>query len=129
MEVGGKPARQLGLLWGFVAAVLTIALPFAGRLAPLAPACPFKTLTGWPCLSCGATRAVLALARLDFRSALAWNPLAAAAIVALLGGGLLAGAASLAGHPLRLGRRPAWLRATAIAALAANWVWLAATGR
>src|SRR5512135_1097072 len=57
------PARQLGLLWGFVAAVLTAALPFAGRLAPLAPACPFKSLTGWPCLSCGTTRAALALSR------------------------------------------------------------------
>ncbi len=129
MEVGRKPARQLGLLWGFVAASVAAMLPFAGRLAPLAPACPFKSLTGWPCLSCGATRAVLALSRFDLRAALAWNPLAAAGVLVLVGGGLLAGAAGLAGLPLPRPRRPAWLRPVVIAALLANWAWLVSAGR
>lgn len=36
--------------------------------------CPFHALTGLPCPSCGATRAALALLRLDVAGALAFNP-------------------------------------------------------
>jgi hypothetical protein len=131
VEVGAEAAaRELGLLWGGVAAVVAAVLPFAGRFAPFAPACPFKALTGWPCLSCGATRAVVALSRLDFQAAVWSNPLAAAATILLVGGGLLAGGAALSGRALpRLGPPPAWLRSAAIGAVLANWAWLAATGK
>lgn len=39
------------------------------------PECNFRNLTGWPCPTCGATRAVLSLTRGDLSSALHWNPL------------------------------------------------------
>jgi Protein of unknown function (DUF2752) len=40
------------------------------------PHCPFLAMTGLPCLTCGATRATIALFHGDFRSAFSWNPLA-----------------------------------------------------
>ncbi len=39
------------------------------------PPCMFSTLTGWNCLSCGATRATFALLHGDLRTAFWYNPL------------------------------------------------------
>ena len=39
------------------------------------PHCFFLTITGHPCLTCGATRAAFAFFHLDFWSAWKWNPL------------------------------------------------------
>ena len=40
--------------------------------------CVFKALTGWPCMTCGTTRALGRLAHFDVAGALAMNPLVAA---------------------------------------------------
>lgn len=120
------PGRQLGLIWGAVAAILVALSPWAPALATGLPGCPLVILTGIPCPSCGTTRAALALARFDPLAALALNPLAAAGWIALVAGGLVAGAAALAGRGveepsgrLRLG----WRLAMVLAALA-NWAWV-----
>jgi hypothetical protein len=39
------------------------------------PHCLFLTITGHPCMTCGATRSAIAFFHLDFTSALKWNPL------------------------------------------------------
>jgi hypothetical protein len=39
------------------------------------PHCVFLSLTGHPCLTCGATRSAIAFFHFDFWSALKWNPL------------------------------------------------------
>jgi len=44
--------------------------------------CPFLAVTGYPCLTCGATRCAIAFLHGDFPSAWLWNPLA---LVALCG--------------------------------------------
>ena len=46
---------------------------FAARLPW--PHCLFLSLTGHPCLTCGATRSAIAFFHLDFSSAWKWNPL------------------------------------------------------
>jgi hypothetical protein len=43
--------------------------------------CPFKAATGWPCPTCGATRAVFALARGEMAAALSMNPAAVVLVV------------------------------------------------
>lgn len=40
------------------------------------PICLFHAVTGHPCLTCGATRAAIALLRGQFSAAWKWNPLA-----------------------------------------------------
>jgi len=53
----------------------------AAAVLPEAALCPFKKLTSLPCPGCGMTHAFLALGRLDFSAAFAFNllsfPLAA----------------------------------------------------
>ncbi len=39
------------------------------------PHCIFLTITGHPCLTCGATRSAIAFFHLDFWNAWRWNPL------------------------------------------------------
>lgn len=123
---GGPPVRRqslrsLALLLGLVllaGVALQLELPL--------PSCPLRTHTGVPCPFCGSTRAFAALARLDFVSALEFNPLmSVAACAAGMLWGLGAMRADQPGLRLRswLGRRPLakWLLA---GALALNWLYL-----
>ena len=47
------------------------------------PRCNFRALFGIPCLTCGSTRAAVALLHGDVSAAWAWNPLATAAMLAI----------------------------------------------
>lgn len=70
--------------WFALAALVAAAgIRVLGLLAPWLPAlpdCPFKTVTGLPCATCGLTRCVLALGEGKWREAFYWHP---AAVVAL----------------------------------------------
>lgn len=122
--------RQLGFLWGAVALALVALSPYAFRMAAGLPACPVKSIAGLPCLTCGTTRAALALAAFDLPAALAVNPLAALAWIALIGGGFAAGLGALAGRPLPLVEpRPSLgLRLALGGALLGNWAYLLFAG-
>ncbi|MGE5275586.1 MAG: DUF2752 domain-containing protein [Acidobacteriota bacterium] len=122
--------RALGLAWGAAAAAAAGLAPLAARAAELLPPCLFRSVTGLPCPTCGSTRAVLALARLDLAGAVALNPLAVAAAIVFVAGGLIAAIAALGGRPLREPQRyPPAARLALLAAVAANWVWLLAAAR
>lgn len=125
-----SPVRQLALLWTGVALALVAFSPVATRLAAGAPSCPIRTWFDLPCLSCGTTRAALALARFDPGAALAYNPLAALGWMGLVAGGLVAGCMVATGRPLpRFRIRPTLaLRLTAAAILIANWAYLIHAG-
>ena len=124
-----KPGRQLAFLWGGAALVCAAAAPWAPAFAQGMPACPFREVLGVPCLTCGSTRALLALARFDVVGALSWNPLAAAAGILLVLGGLAALGAALAGREVETPRPTPALRAALALAVAANWVFLVAAHR
>jgi hypothetical protein len=94
--------------------------------------CVFKGLTGWPCPTCGSTRAVARLFHLDPAGALAMNPfttlvavvIAAWAVVDLL---LLPRRRALR---VEVSPRTArWLRVAALVGFLANWVYLMIAGR
>ena len=74
---------EFEILFGFIALVAVA----AARFLPVdlfAPACVFKSVTGFPCPACGSTRAVAHLAQGRFSSAVAMNPLVAAGFTAVI---------------------------------------------
>ncbi len=68
--VRGKHPLSIHFVWMFI----LIGLLGITRFIPLNK-CPFHAITGYPCLSCGATRAAEAFLAGDFIGMIAFNPL------------------------------------------------------
>jgi hypothetical protein len=113
------------LLLGAGVYLVSVLAAFAGGpgLPSLLPTCWFSAVTGQPCFLCGGTRASFAWAAGDWARALWLNPLVFTALTLAAGLVLLRLAA---GRVLRVEGAPrsAWWLA-AIAAVAANWWWVA----
>jgi hypothetical protein len=118
------PERQLAFFWGGAALACAAAAPFARALASAMPGCLFRAATGVACPTCGGTRALLALARLDVPAAIGWNPLVTLAALAFVLGGLVALARALAGRGVPDGPPPRWAGGAAALAFAANWAFV-----
>jgi hypothetical protein len=93
--------------------------------------CPFLAMTGWPCMTCGTTRASVAFLHGKFLEAFWWNPLAAVVLGALVVFDLYAVTVLVRRAPrVRLvewtGRQRtiAWI--VLIVAVLSNWVYLLA---
>jgi hypothetical protein len=123
-------SRSVAFLWGGVAAVLVALAPWAAAFEGGFWPCIFKSLTGYPCPTCGLTRAAIALARFDVLGALGRYPLPTLAWMFLIGGGLLAAAMTLAGRtpPCIPSKVPTWVKAALVAVLLLNWAYSIATG-
>ena len=125
-----RAERQLGFLWGGVAALLIALSPLAPGIAAGLPGCPVRSLFDIPCPTCGTSRAALALSDFDLVGALAVNPLAALAWTVLIMGGALAGTLAAVDRPVK---EPAWITSSPIRWLLAtcvlvNWVYLILAG-
>lgn len=98
-------------------------VPFAHRLLP---PCNFLRLTGWPCGTCGFTRAFTAAARLRVGEAFSFSPLGAALFYGLAVASLWVLAARLAPRlPLPRFRFPAGIaRWVPLCLFAANWAFV-----
>jgi hypothetical protein len=119
------------LIWFAVsAASIAGAAAWLGLALP-SPRCAFLAVTGLPCVTCGATRSMIALLHGNLLGAVRWNPLAS-----LMFGGLvifdLYAAIVLVGQTARL-RIVDWTvteknvaRIAAISLLALNWIYLLA---
>jgi hypothetical protein len=112
-----------------IAAVVTGALWFGLGLATLR--CPFLAVTGYPCLTCGATRCAIAFLHGNLAAAWSWNPLALLALCGIALFDVYAAIVLLARLP-RL-RAIDWTRAeknavriTVVALIAVNWTYLLA---
>lgn len=127
-----KPAPQEidhELLW------LTISLGAGGALALWlaarlpTPHCVFHSLTGLPCVTCGATRAAIQFLHGHFVASLLFNPLAFVAFCGLIVFDLYALAVLAARAPrLRLASlsraEKTAVRVTVVLLLASNWLYL-----
>ena len=93
------------------------------------PPCPFHALTGFPCVTCGATRAALNFFRGHFGTSALFNPLAFAVFCGLLIFDLYALVVLVTRAPrLRLApfsrAEKNLARAAALLLLAGNWLYL-----
>lgn len=126
----GQADQPVAFLWGLVAVSVLALRPMLLAAAAAGPPCLFRAGTGIPCPACGSGRAVIAFLQGRFPAAATSNPLAAAGLLLLLAGGLLAPFWVLAGGPLPHVPVPLprlWRAATALLLLA-NWLYLALRG-
>lgn len=122
-------------LWLAVAGagLFCLTLTTVGIVDVQLPRCVLKMATGLPCPTCGLTRAVMAMTRLDFAAALAMNPLAV--VGAIVGFVYLAYAGVVLALRLprfrpRLGPRDMrFARAAVLTSVSANWFYLVLAGR
>jgi hypothetical protein len=125
----GAPV-SVWLAGGGLVAMLAVGLLDLDRL-PLT-VCTFKAFTGFACMTCGATRALGLLFHGDLAAALAMNPLATVAMLAVVPWALADLALLPRGRALGLDLAPALARALRVAVVVlvgANWVYLLAVGR
>jgi hypothetical protein len=123
------PERQLAFLWGGAALAGAAAAPFVRAFAAELPGCLFRAVTGVPCPTCGGTRALLALVRLDVPAALAWNPLVTVGALVFVLGGLVALVRAAGGRGVPDGAPPRWAGGAAALAFVANWAFVIVQGR
>jgi len=95
------------------------------------PHCPLLAMTGYPCLTCGATRCAIAFGHGHFSQAWFWNPLALVGICGVVVFDLYAAIVLVARLPRF--RLVDWSRAEknavrvgVIALILANWIYLLA---
>jgi Protein of unknown function (DUF2752) len=93
--------------------------------------CPFLAVTGYPCLTCGATRCAIAFLHGNFSAAWSWNPLALLALCAVALFDVYAAIVLVTRAPrLRAidwtqGEKNA-VRIVVVALIVANWIFLLA---
>jgi hypothetical protein len=122
--------RQLALVWGGLVLAVIALKPLWIVVAPLLRPCVFRSITGVPCPTCGATRGALALLDGRLIDGLAFNPLVATAAVLFVVGGVVApiwawrrGSAPEISQPL-----PMWLRIALVVVFLVNWAWVISMG-
>ena len=91
--------------------------------------CPFLAVTGYPCLTCGATRCAIAFFHGNFLGAWLWNPLALVALCGVALFDVYAAIVLISGAPrLRLidwaGAEKNAVRIAVVALIAVNWIYL-----
>lgn len=112
-----------------VIAGMLLAARFYEHLPLKPPACGLREATGIPCLACGGTRSMMALARGDFAAALAYNPLVVLSVVGALVWlvtAMFRWRFSSTTHREYAARRlPVWVIITTLVTLfVANWLYL-----
>lgn len=122
----------LGAVFGTIGALGATAVGLLGLDRLPFTVCLFKALTGLPCPTCGSTRAVGRLVHLDLAGAIVMNPLATIGALVLLIWAVVDFALLARGRALdvEVGRPLSRLvRLLAVTAVAANWLYLLASGR
>jgi uncharacterized protein DUF2752 len=119
------------LVWLAVSVAGAVGGPIWLRLGLPTLRCPFLAVTGYPCLTCGATRCAIALGHGNFSAAWLWNPLALVALCGVVVFDVYAAIVLIARAP-RL-RLVDWSRAekntiriAVVTLIVVNWIYLLA---
>jgi uncharacterized protein DUF2752 len=93
--------------------------------------CPFLAVTGYPCLTCGATRCAIAFAHGNFSGAWLWNPLALVALCFVVVFDVYAAIVLIARSPRLVLVDWTWpeknaVRIAVVALIVLNWIYLLA---
>jgi len=99
-----NPPLRAALLWATLAAGAIYLFIFEPGRSGFFLACPFRTLTGFACPGCGATRGLHCLLHGDFITAFKFNPLVILSLPFLLYTLVRYTNAAMRGRPLRSNR-------------------------
>lgn len=93
------------------------------------PACSFPATTGYPCPSCGMTRAMVAMTRGDIVTAVRLHPFSVMLFAAIVIVAIFGAAEALTGRDLLTKLRPGvWWIWIGLAGMLAGWAWVLVTG-
>lgn len=93
--------------------------------------CVFKTITGLPCPTCGATRALKSLFQFDIVSAFLWNPMLFLAGIAFIAWVVYGFYMSFSGKKAKIiltGKEKRFLRWGVVILILFDWIYLAIAG-
>lgn len=125
--IRGKYPLSIHAIWIFIVIFLFLLYKF------LPPSqCLFHEIAGFPCLSCGATRAAAAFLAGDFLAMIYYNPLLVLFSAGLIFFSLFKFSEYILKFQikLRLNRNTAFaIRILAVFSIAANWLFLIVSGR
>lgn len=118
---------EFGIIYGSIALLCVLAVKYL-PIAHLAPSCVFRGMSGFPCPTCGTTRALLSLAEGNFIDALTMNPLSVVVVSAAIASSLY-GIVSLLFGIRRMTfsfseRESNGMRITAVMIMLLNWGYL-----
>jgi hypothetical protein len=134
IRVSATPgAAPLGAIFAVIGVVGAAVVGLLGLDRLPLTFCVFKGLTGWPCPTCGSTRALSRLVvHLDPAGALAMNPFTTLVAVVIAAWAVADVLLLPRRRALRVGVSPKaakWLRVLAFGAFVLNWVYLLIAGR
>jgi hypothetical protein len=127
-----RGAIPLGLILAAAGAGAKLMSLLATRIGHVTTLCLFKLTTGCPCMTCGGTRALNHLLKLDLGGAFAMNPLATLAMLGLIPWAAADALLLLRGRALALDVSDgvaSVLRPLVVLAVFMNWGYLVAVGR
>jgi len=121
-----KEERQLAFLLLAAAASALALRPLWLAIAPFLRPCVFRSLSGFPCPTCGTTRAATAFFHGDLAAAVTANPLAAVAGFLFVFGAPFAVLWAVIRLPVPVlpTPLPMWVRIGAVGLVAANWIYV-----
>jgi hypothetical protein len=128
----GARQETTHLVWGPLALFIVLAAWFLQGAVEKLPPCVFKEIVGLPCLTCGATRSIVALSHRDIGLALALNPLVPVLVAGLMVLSLITFLGWVIKRRIVLTlsvRQKNVIRLLALLAIVVNWLYLIAVGR
>jgi hypothetical protein len=127
IENNSSPPSPIHLIWGAIAICAIIAAGFVTYFMRDLPVCPFKALTGYPCLTCGGTRCLAEMAHLSLWQGFKFNPFIWLTVVGMIAFSLLVALGFLfkRGIAITLSENEKKaIRFSIIALMAINWIYL-----
>lgn len=130
--VNNRPAEPVHMIWGPIAILFVFAAGLLRNFAGGLPVCVFHEITGFPCLTCGGTRSLIALSRFDLVSSFMFNPLVPLFALGLIVFSLLFFAGAVTNRSVKISltkRVKRIIRYSVFILLALNWAFLIIIGR
>lgn len=125
------PGTSIHVIWGAMALLFLVTAGLYKDVLGLMPACLFHEITGFPCLTCGATRSLESLSAFDLTSSFLLNPLLVSFIIGLIAFSILHLAGFVYKRKIILELTPREkkrVRFTVMALIAVNWAYLIVAG-